>query len=150
MTKKTKKIICLQGSPNTGKSYTIITLWKLILEKYKNDKDDDYVQFYADTDNYDFVGIITSVNGHKIGINSRGDDPRWIERWNKKLADNNCDIIFCACHSYGKTEEAVIDFAKNGYEVEFIKKDTEESDSEKKQKTMNKTQAKELLETAGL
>ncbi|MBQ9281451.1 MAG: hypothetical protein IJ207_04545 [Treponema sp.] len=150
MTKKTKKIICLQGSPNTGKSYTIITLWKLILEKYKNDKDDDYVQFFADTDNYDFVGIITSVNGHKIGINSRGDDPRWIERWNKKLADNNCDIIFCACHSYGKTEEAVIDFAKNGYEVEFIKKDTEESDSEKKQKTMNKTQAKELLETAGL
>lgn len=146
----TKKIICLQGSPNTGKSYTIITLWKLILEKYKNDKDDDYVQFFADANNYDFVGIITSVNGHKIGINSRGDDPRWIERWNKKLVDNNCDIIFCACHSYGKTEEAVIDFAKNGYEVEFIKKDTEESDSEKKQKTMNKTQAKELLETAGL
>lgn len=150
MTKKTKKIICLQGSPNTGKSYTIITLWKLILEKYKNDKDDDYVQFFADADNYDFVGIITSVNGHKIGINSRGDDPRWIERWNKKLADNNCDIIFCACHSYGKTEETVIDLAKNGYEVEFIKKDTEESDSEKKQNAMNKAQAKELLKTAGL
>ena len=146
----TKKIICLQGSPNTGKSYTIITLWKLILEKYKNDKDDDYVQFFADADNYDFVGIITSVNGHKIGINSRGDDPRWIERWNKKLADNNCDIIFCACHSYGKTEEAVIDLAKNGYEVEFIKKDTEEFDSEKKQNAMNKAQAKELLKTAGL
>ena len=150
MTKKTKKIICLQGSPNTGKSYTIITLWKLILEKYKNDKDDDYVQFFADTDNYDFVGIITSVNGHKIGINSRGDDSKWIERWNKKLADNNCDIIFCACHSYGKTEEAVIDLAKNGYEVKFIKKDTEESDSKKKQNAMNKAQAKELLKTAGL
>ena len=25
-----KKIICLQGSPNTGKSYTIIKLWKCL------------------------------------------------------------------------------------------------------------------------
>ncbi len=139
----TKKIICLQGSPNTGKSYTIITLWKLILEKYKNDKDDDYVQFFADTDNYDFVGIITSVNGHKIGINSRGDDPRWIERWNKKLADNNCDIIFCACHSYGKTVATVNSFEKSGYEIEFIQK--RPVDEKKLQIKINVAQANELL-----
>ena len=143
MTKKTKKIICLQGSPNTGKSYTIITLWKLILEKYKNDKDDDYVQFFADADNYDFVGIITSVNGHKIGINSRGDDPRWIERWNKKLADNNCDIIFCACHSYGKTVATVNSFEKSGYEIEFIQKRS--VDEKQLQVKINVAQANELL-----
>ena len=34
---KKKKIICLQGSPNTGKSYTIIKLWKYILENYKDE-----------------------------------------------------------------------------------------------------------------
>ena len=143
MTKKTKKIICLQGSPNTGKSYTIITLWKLIPEKYKNDKDDDYVQFFADADNYDFVGIITSVNGHKIGINSRGDDPRWIERWNKKLVDNNCDIIFCACHSYGKTVATVNSFEKSGYEIEFIQK--RQVDEKQLQIKINVAQANELL-----
>lgn len=139
----TKKIICLQGSPNTGKSYTIITLWKLILEKYKNDKDNDYVQFFADTDNYDFVGIITSVNGHKIGINSRGDDPRWIERWNKKLVDNNCDIIFCACHSYGKTVATVNSFEKSGYELEVIQKRS--VDEKQLQIKINVAQANELL-----
>lgn len=139
----TKKLICLQGSPNTGKSYTIITLWKLILEKYKNDKDNDYVQFFADTDNYDFVGIITSVNGHKIGINSRGDDPRWIERWNKKLVDNNCDIIFCACHSYGKTVATVNSFEKSGYELEFIQKRS--VDEKQLQIKINVAQANELL-----
>ena len=139
----TKKIICLQGSPNTGKSYTIITLWKLILEKYKNDKDDDYVQFFVDADSYDFVGIITSVNGHKIGINSRGDDPRWIERWNKKLVDNNCDIIFCACHTYGKTVATVNSFEKSGYEIEFIQKRS--VDEKQLQIKINVAQANELL-----
>ena len=141
---KKKKIICLQGSPNTGKSYTIIKLWKYILENYKDDKEDDYVQFFADSDNYDFVGIITSVNGHKIGVNSRGDDFGWIERWNKKLADNNCDIIFCACHSSGKTIDAVLSFEKYGYKSEFIRKKTVEE--KKSQEKINLEQAKELLE----
>lgn len=141
---KTKKIICLQGNPNTGKSYTIIKLWEMILRNYKDDKEDDYVQLFVDSDDYDFVGIITSVNGHKIGINSRGDEAGWIERWNKKLVENNCDIIFCTCHSRGKTVDAVKLFSKNGYKIVFIPKKA--IDEEKLQVKTKLKQAAELLE----
>lgn len=142
--KKTKKLICLEGSPNTGKSATINKLWEDILVKYKNGSDNDYVHLFVDTGNYDFVGVITSVAGHKIGINSRGDDSGWIERWNRKLAENKCDIIFCACRKNEKCENAVKMFNQKGYKVTFITK--EKAESKKAQKEINEKQADELLQ----
>ncbi|MCR5766182.1 MAG: hypothetical protein K6G09_09440 [Treponema sp.] len=143
-----KKIFCLQGEQKRGKTSTLIKLWEIILAKYKNGLSDDYVQLFVDAYNYDFVGVITDVEGHKIGINSRGDDFNWIERWNKKLADNNCDIIFCACHQRGKTIDAIKAFEKIGYKVVFIPKEIIEG--EKKQEQINKKQAEELLQQANL
>ena len=122
MAKKTKKTICLQGKSNSGKSYTIIKLWETILAKYKNNSDDDYVQLFVDADNYDFVGVITSVAGHKIGINSRGDDSRWIERWNRKLAENNCNIIFCVCRQNENCENAVNALSQKGIRCTLFQK----------------------------
>lgn len=145
-----KKIYVLQGTQKKGKSATMIYLWHAIAEKY-NKTEDDAINLFTDSENYDFVYAIKAVAGHTVGINARGDDWEWIERYLAKLAEENCDIIFCTCHSYGKTEETVNVFAKkHGYEVEFIQKDIEESDSEKRQESMNKTQAEKILAAAGL
>ena len=102
MANKTKKIICLKGKCDSGKSSTMKRLFKTLLQTYKNNSKED-VEYLWDISGFDFVITIKDVNGKKIGINSRGDDWKFIKRWLESLAENKCDIIFCTCHSYGKT-----------------------------------------------
>lgn len=148
MANKTKKIICLQGKCNSGKTSTMRRLSRTVLQTYKNNSTDD-VEYLLDLSDCDFVRIIENVNGKKVGINSRGDDWKFIKRLLEILADNKCDIIFCTCHSYGKTEEVIREFASsNNYKVTFVPKDREEVKS--KQKTAEENAVKELIEKAGL
>lgn len=147
MSNKTKRIICLQGKFESGKTSTMIRLSKFLLRTYKNNSTDD-VEYLLDISDSDFVRTIENVNGKKVGINSRGDDWKFIKRWIEILYENKCDIIFCTCHSYGRTEEVIQEFGKaKKYEVIFVKKERETIKS--KQKTAEETAVKGLIEKAG-
>ena len=147
MSNKTKRIICLQGKFDSGKTHTMKRLVKSLLQTYKNNSIDD-VEYLLDISDSDFVRTIENVNGKKVGINSRGDDWKFIKRWIEILYENKCNIIFCTCHSYGRTEEVIQEFGKaKKYEVIFVKKERETIKS--KQKTAEETAVKELIEKAG-
>lgn len=149
MSTNSKKIICLQGKYDSGKTSTMKRLVKTLLQTYKDNCKDGLEYLFDDFYGVDFVRIIENVNGKKVGINSRGDEWKFIKRWLEILAKNKCDIIFCTCHSYGKTEEVIQDFGKSKkYEVIFVKKGRETVVS--KQKLAEETAVKELLEKAGL
>lgn len=148
MSNKTKKIICLQGRYDSGKTSTMKRLVKTLLQTYKDNCKDGLEYLFDDIYGEDFVRIIKNVNGKKVGINSRGDEWKFIKRWLEILAKNKCDIIFCACHSYGKTVEVIQEFASsNNYKLDFVLKDREEVVS--KQKTAEETAIKELIAKAG-
>ena len=149
MSNKLKKIICLQGRYDSGKTSTMKRLVKTLVQTYTINVKEDIENLFDDIYDIDFVRIIKNVNGKKVGINSRGDEWKFIKRWLEILYENKCDIIFCTCHSYGKTEEVIQDFGKSKkYEVIFVKKGRETVVS--KQKLAEETAVKELLEKAGL
>ena len=148
MANKTKKIICLQGKCDSGKTSTMKRLAKTLLQTYKGNSKED-VEYLWDISGSDFVMTIKDVNGNKVGINSRGDDWKFIKHWLEILAENKCDIIFCTCHSYGRTEEIIREFANlYNYKPAFISKDRE--DVESKHKTAEENAVKNLIEEAGL
>lgn len=148
MLDKIKKIICLQGKHDSGKTKTLKKVCKIILEKYKTNKMSDCKTLFEDCYKYDFVKVINNVKGKKIGINTKGDEWHWLERWNKELAEQGCDIIICACRSRGKTVEQVKKMKRKGYLVEFVVKERESVEAIFPQ--ANLESANELLKKAGL
>lgn len=80
MPAKAKKTICLQGKHDSGKTQTLKKICKRILEKYKDNKKIECKILFEDKYKYDYVKIINNVKGHKIGINTRGDEWHWLER----------------------------------------------------------------------
>lgn len=149
MSTNSKKIICLQGRYDSGKTSTMKRLVKTLVQTYKLNVKEDVDYLFDDIYGIDFVRIIKNVNGKKVGINSRGDEWNFIKRWLEILYENKCDIIFCTCHSYGKTEEVIQAFGKSKkYEVIFVKKGREPAVS--KQKSAEEIAIKELIEKAGL
>ena len=147
----TKKIICLKGKHDSGKTHSMIRLEKEIVKIYQNGDRKKNEILFEDIYEIDFVEILNDINGNKIGINSRGDDRKFIERWLEILAENKCNIIFCTCRSYGKTEEAVIKFAKkHGYAFKdnFVEKEREPIKS--KQKMSEEECVKNLILKAGI
>ncbi len=145
MPDKVKKIICLQGKHDSGKTKTLKKVCKIILEKYKKINKDDY-EFLVNGN--DIVIIIKNVKKRIIAISSGGDTWQHINQWNTTLAEKECDIIFCACRSRGKTVEQVKKMKRKGYIVEFVLKERESVET--KFLKANIESANELLKKAGL
>ncbi len=109
-----KQVIALSGVAKKGKSQTIISVYELLVAKYRDAK----VEHLAGSLGAD-VKVLITINGITIGIESQGDPLPG--RLPKSLADFvkiGCEIIVCATRSYGATVEAV-EKLKNahGYDV---------------------------------
>ena len=155
-----KFIVCLRGKAKQGKSESIITLMKLLLKKPKTKLEcyepqlsgEEFLKQY--TDGWDICGAIY-YNGKKIGINSAGDVPRDVRRQLKKLAEKNCDIIFCASRSKGDTVKEVKKIAKRYNALIWTSPYTADTpllkgvDSEQIHQCLNEKKAKHLAEFIG-
>jgi len=121
---KEKRIICLRGVSNIGKTETIKALAiKLLARKNKD------VKWYypetspiKDTDLWKYTDIDVEIihNSNHIGLSSRGDCEKLIKQSISRCIKNGCNIIFCTCRGKGKGMEYLKKVvASNGYSLIF-------------------------------
>lgn len=110
-----KKVLCLYGTANCGKSSAIVELDRLMQNSgsavlVKNLYPDDSGE----------VCKIYDAGGILIGIESVGDpDSRQPESLGS-FVKGNCSIIICASRTSGKTANNVVELEQNGYEVFWL------------------------------
>ena len=98
----------LQGAGNTGKTTTLNILIEELKKKYLSVVPTVLIQGPGD----DQKVIFDNLNGHKVGIETRGDPKSRLPQSLKDFAQKKCDIIFCACRTKGTTVTAIQNFAK--------------------------------------
>ena len=142
------KMFVLQGVHDSGKTSTLTILDELLRKKYPDMSGEPT---YSTRGKYkDFQVIYTlTVNGKelRIGIKTDGDNGDAVYGDVGSLVDDECNIIFCTCRSYGGTVEAIESFSKEA-DITFVKK-TREADESKRRKA-NTADAQKLLALAGL
>ena len=142
------KMFVLQGVHDSGKTSTLRILDELLRKKYPDMSGEP--KYSTRGKNKDFQVIYTlKVNGNKrlIGIKTDGDNGEAVYKDVGWLVDNQCNIIFCSCRSYGSTVESVKRLSEEA-DVRFVKK-TLEADEAKRRKA-NVADAQKLLTLAGL
>ena len=146
-----KKLFCLKGRANVGKSAAMCLIYNKIMEKYHLNSEMDcdlYEPKFLKGQLKEIVVVIRNVNGLTIGIISYGDWGDMVSKKLQLLTDRNCDIIFCTARTRGATVQEVRKMKEKGYEVKFVKKNI--ADSNTHYITVNEEQADKLLEMAGL
>ena len=142
------KMFVLQGVHDSGKTSTLTLLNELLRKKYPDMSGEPT---YSTRGKYkDFQVIYTlTVNGKelRIGIKTDGDNGDAVYDDVGSLVDDECNIIFCTCRSYGGTVEAVKRLSEEA-DVRFVKKTLEADES--KQRKVNTADAQKLLALAGL
>ena len=96
-----KNIYCLQGIHDTGKTTTLRLLKDSIEGKY------NVFSNFPNNRGRDFYAVFENIKGYTIGICSEGDNIMGVDKKFKILEKANCDIIFCACRSFGKTVDYI-------------------------------------------
>lgn len=142
------KMFVLQGVHDSGKTSTLRILDELLRKKYPDMSGEP--KYSTRGKNKDFQVIYTlKVNGNKrlIGIKTDGDNGEAVYKDVGWLVDNQCNIIFCSCRSYGSTVESVKRLSEEA-DITFVKK-TLEADEAKRRKA-NVADAQKLLTLAGL
>ena len=95
-------IIALQGPSNSGKTSTLIQVFKGLQDRYPAATVRELASGIIDV-----KVIMYDINGKVVGIESQGDPG---SRLQQSLADflaEQCDIIYCACRTRGMTVEWV-------------------------------------------
>ena len=106
-------IIAIKGIGNTGKTETIKNIYHLLKSKYPEAKIEN--EIYG----LDIRAIFT-VNGVKIGIESRGDPSSRLFKSIPLFVKSQCNIIICATRSKGKTVRLIKE--QDNYEIIWHKK----------------------------
>ena len=142
------KMFVLQGVHDSGKTSTLTLLNELLRKKYPNIEGNPKCSTRGKYKDFQVIYTLT-VNGKelRIGIKTDGDNGDAVYGDVGSLVDDECNIIFCTCRSYGGTVEAIESFSKEA-DITFVKK-TREADESKRRKA-NTADAQKLLALAGL
>ena len=143
------KVFVLKGVKYTGKTATLKLVNELLKKKYPSLNRIDFKQ--SKNAQQDFWGIYDlNVNGKmiRVGLETGGDDYRYIYEDVKRFLLKKCEIIFCACHPSGKTLEAINTYKYHGGTVTFI--ETIKEPDKTKSDAKNKADALKLIQMAGL
>jgi len=114
-----KRIICLKGKGQIGKTGTIKELIKILHSKSVKtpqwnceEKEQGLLDPYCHS-NVE-VWIKSKENGKiiHVGLDTEGDEGNRIRKWIDKLAQNGCSVIFCTCRSKLDPRNAVIEIAE--------------------------------------
>ena len=138
----------MQGVHDSGKTSTLTLLNELLRKKYPNIEGNPKCSTRGKYKDFQVIYTLT-VNGKelRIGIKTDGDNGDAVYGDVGSLVDDECNIIFCTCRSYGGTVEAVKRLSEEA-DVTFVKK-TLEADEAKRRK-VNTADAQKLLALAGL
>lgn len=98
------EIFALQGPGNCGKSTTLRMFYEELLLKYPK-----AVPALL-KDGRDFKAIVSNVKGKLIGIESQGDPNSRLDESLKEFQTAQCDIVFCACRSWGMTCDWIAEY----------------------------------------
>lgn len=128
-----KLVIANWGSAQQGKSSSIKQVFELLRKKYPY----DILINGAD------IKAIVNVNGVKIGIESQGDPNSRIFDSIDDFVKAGCDIIVCACRSWGETRNKVTSLNKSGYDIIWTQND--KSDNIGHHDTLNKLYAEHVI-----
>ena len=137
-----KTLIATTGVGNSGKTNSLKLLRKMLLKKSNvseisfeilNNQEEDFISFLK-------------MDNILICITSQGDTPYLMEKPLKKAVNQTCDIIVCACRSYGDTVDIIKRICRN-YKKVWITKNRLDSDTNEDalRKRANKSSAKLLL-----
>ncbi len=91
------KIIVVRGVKNTGKTEMIKKVYELLLDEYPDAKKEESPRLRVE------VKAVITIDGIKIGIESRGDVGEQVADSLKCFVKKGCDLIICATRSRGKT-----------------------------------------------
>lgn len=106
-----KLIIANIGSGNKGKTTSIKEVYNQLTSKWP------HLSIEIINDDGDITAIL-SINGTLIGIESQGDPNSRMFKTLPLLVEKQCQIIVCACRSFGATKDHVIEVAnQNGYDL---------------------------------
>ncbi|EGR0791347.1 MULTISPECIES: hypothetical protein [Vibrio] len=107
-------IYALKGRHNSGKTTTLRLLETTLLTKYPLNS----TVFRTGVVD---ITVVMDINGQRIGIACGGDSETIVLKNLKTLTSYNCDIIFCATRSRGKTVTAVNSYSAT-HTVHFERK----------------------------
>ena len=129
-----KLVIANRGSKEQGKSSSLREVFGILSVKYPVNTIIDYGDIMATIQIGDFL----------IGLESQGDPSSRIFDSLRHFVELGCDVIICACRTYGDTTDAVKALAYDGYQVIFTQND--KSDDESMQVVLNKRYAARIVE----
>ncbi len=126
-----KKIICLYGSANKGKTHTLNMLVGIL----------DPIQ----TINIKKLGEnqqkVVEYNGHRIAITSAGDSRHELEKNIKFCQKNECDILITATRTRGGSTEEVHKFSQEvSCKITWLRK----NEAIELKNLINESQAKDI------
>ena len=129
-----KLVIANRGSKEQGKTSSIREVYNILVARYPTNVYFDYGDIMATIQ----IGDIL------VGLESQGDPGSRIFDSLKKFMELGCDVIVCACRSYGDTTDAVNALADDGYQVIFATND--KSDDKAMQVVLNKKYATRVVD----
>jgi hypothetical protein len=130
----------LQGPGDCGKTAALLKLYDKLTSKYPT-----ATIKHIHTNENDISVVMHGVNGHVVGIESRGEPgSRLINSLNVFVAAK-CDIIFCSCRTKGMTVKWVKTLPLQ-YKVSFIEKERVKT----RYGTANASVATSLMKQAGI
>jgi hypothetical protein len=136
-----KLLIAVRGPANSGKTATIVRVYKIIEKKYKPNVLSVTPPFWGKE-----IRAILTIEKIKIGIVSLGDPsnkPRKnLEYFLQYFSRQDCQIIICACRTKGSTYDAV-DHMKQKYRVNWHDKIGVQTDAA--QRTANQKMAQQIV-----
>ena len=121
-----KLVIANRGSKEQGKTSSIREVFNVLAAKYPTNVYIDYGDIMA----------TIQIGDVLVGLESQGDPGSRIFDSLKKFVELGCDVIVCACRSYGDTTNAVYALSNDDYQVIFATND--KSDDETMQVVLNK------------
>lgn len=111
-----KAVLALSGSSNRGKSTTLNVVIGLLKAAYPRAQVDERPYKVDRT-------FLLMIDGRKVGVETQGDPASRLPTSLKRFVDAGCEVIVCACRSYGATKQSVEDLATQDYAIQWFAKD---------------------------
>ena len=123
-----KKILAIQGKKDTGKTKSIVKITEWLTGNYS-------VTEILEEDTRKEVYRIIKIKNYLIGICSQGDPNSNLEYYLDIFYKRDCNIIICACRTYGMTVDWINNYKKR-YDIEFIQSKWEKNPTYKALQTL--------------
>lgn len=131
-----KTLLALRGAANRGKSASLCRLIEMIRAAYP-------AAIFEEKRYKVDITLIVTIGGAKIGIETQGDPNSRLYTSLERFIELECQVIVCACRSYGATVNIVSAAGASGYQIKWFEKQKNENPRE--HAAANEAMARELF-----